>query len=93
MGVDYRDCDCCGESQCDCGDSYNLCECGRMICNFCLTAPKRYDDNEDYLHPECCPYCSGAIIDLNDMLDFILHKYDLTYDEAKEMYEKDKRSD
>ena len=87
MGIEFNNCVRCGESLCDCGDNYNYCyTCSRVLCNYCLVAPKAYDEETGEMLPECCPYCSNVEIHNDDLLSFLLQKLGISHGTAKEMY-------
>jgi hypothetical protein len=80
------DCGSCGDSLCDCGDSWNNCvHCGRVICNSCLVKPYESDE-EGEMSKECCPYCSGVEVHNDDLLRWLLDHYNLTKEFAEQVY-------
>lgn len=86
MSVDFNDCESCGTSMCECGDNHNYCYgCGNYLCNKCLVAPKETNEDGELLE-ECCPYCSGKEVHVNDLVRFLLKKLNLTWEEAVGLY-------
>jgi hypothetical protein len=81
MGVDFFQCDGCGETICDCG-SYERCEgeCGRRWCERKCADMDGAD--EDYV----CKYCREEDVEDGVLLKFLLKHYKLTEKKAKKMY-------
>ena len=87
MGVDYYDCEYCGESVADCSDGFCSCEdCGRKFCSDECVGVER---DEDLGYHTSCRFCSGKDATESQLLKFALVKLNLTEAELKEMYLKD----
>ena len=97
MSVDYYSCQVCGDARYE--EAIISCEnCGASICNHCVVYDPELGDDCDYYFPdyvrnedgelkkEYCPYCSGKVVDDNDLLNFIAKKYNIDLSEAKKEY-------
>lgn len=90
MGVDFYACDNCGETFCDAGD-YFRCDCGDKFCSTECGGSETTDaddtiDDEEVIS---CIHCRRESATASDLLYFMLKKYNLTYEEALEMYKKE----
>jgi len=92
MGIDYYACDNCGDTFPDCGP-YTHCEdCYRYLCSPCsdkmeigsyrMSKNGQDDYDEDDEHG-ICPYCSGAIVTEEQLLEYALEKLGMGQDELE----------
>lgn len=89
MGVDFITCynDDCQYNFPDCGDFYTCENCEEHFCSRkCANA--KYDDEADQSK---CLYCRGEAITQDTLFSFLLSYYNLTYDEAVELYKKEQK--
>lgn len=89
MGVDYFECDNCGEVVNDCMDNARCAVCGGVICEECKKEVYSLDGNEkDYDETlYVCRACyDGEITDSDEhkMLIHLIEKYNLDWDTLKE---------
>jgi len=97
MGIDFYACDNCGETFPDCGD-YFRCDCGDKFCSTeCgdskVVEPASSDDEDDDSYREevtTCMHCRLESATSYDLLLFILAKFNMTYDQAMDLYKAQK---
>ncbi len=83
MGVDFFDCDECGESICDCGSWWSCEECGHRLCEDCES--KIVGEDED--GEDICPFCERQTATDFQLLEYALGKLELTRDQLFEQYQ------
>lgn len=90
MGVDFYACDNCGDTFPDCGD-YFRCDCEAKFCCTECGGYKSVEPEEDVDDHEVitCIHCRMESATSDDLLHFLLKKFDLTHDQAMEMYRKE----
>ena len=96
MGVDFYNCSSCDEIFDDCGHKYDCCEaCGERICFWCqvdlgMRTKVGYLGGEvkslgDYWEGKTlikCPYCDGTIITDQQILNYLLRKFNTNRDDV-----------
>ena len=87
MGVDFFPCDRCGESICDCGD-YERCNdmCGRRWCDRKCAKEDGYSTDSDEYYDRSCKFCRNEDVEDSPLLYFILKHFNMTIEEAKNLY-------
>ena len=92
MGVDYYTCAACDETFADCSYYFTCSECETMFCSdkcggkqIVKTDPdgKRYNDDTS------CVMCRKEDAKPYKLLSFILAHFNMTYDQAMDLYRKD----
>jgi len=82
MGVEWINCDKCGDIFCDCGE-YDYCEnCDMYFCISCSDKLNRSYFSEDGSYLEKCSFCQGEDITDAELLKFLLKKCGVTKREA-----------
>jgi hypothetical protein len=90
VSVEYLVCDECGSTFCDCGEYYCCENCGRQFCCECGEDASLEWDEQDGCFSSC-KYCRNEAVDNNDMLRYLLNKYQTTREDVeKEIIEKRK---
>jgi hypothetical protein len=100
MGIDYYTCANCGDAFADCNDYFSCEHCYEHFCTD-ECGGKETEDNDD---PDSdaeimsCIFCRREVTHDYDMIQFLLDKLSLTYDQAMDLYnevhpEKDEEED
>lgn len=95
MGVDFYTCATCEYNFPDCGPYFG-CSCGEHFCSAkCggkqLEPPP--DEDKDWEEITTCVLCRLESATDRDMVNFLLKKLGLRYEEALEMYRQDNKND
>jgi len=88
MGVDFLTCmnEGCKRTFADCG-AFFPCSCGESFCSEeCGNRQIEEPETDEYDALYSCNLCRGETILNNDLLKFLLEKYNITYKEAVEMF-------
>lgn len=83
MGVDYYSCHECGDTFPDCG-YYFSCDCGEHYCSD-ECGEKDCEESEDEGNDQevvTCKYCRNEAVTTDDILQFLLKKYNISFAEA-----------
>ena len=87
MGVDWFDCDFCGESWNDCC-KYKTCDCGKQFCTECNVFLENIKD-EDGNDTTECNYCttksSKISLTVDEKYEYLLKIYNLTDEDVTEI--------
>lgn len=92
MGVDFYSCANCGDTFCDAGYYFSCENCYEHFCsNECggrqtAEEPENYEDNPGWEDQTTCILCRKEAVTDANMVQFLLKKAGLTYDEAVAMY-------
>lgn len=89
MSVDFYPCAECEECFADCGDFFR-CDCGEHFCSTeCGGYHSEEIEKEDGMTEVItCKMCRKESATSNQLLQFLMDKYSLTYDQVWEMYTK-----
>jgi hypothetical protein len=94
MGIDYYSCANCGRNFPDCGNFFG-CLCGEYFCsNECggrqaEDPPDDLDDDDYYEDVTTCILCRKESFTDADMMQFLLIKLNLTYEQAVDMLKRE----
>jgi len=102
MGIDYYNCDICGDIFNDCGH-YGYCgNCEATLCGHCYDAMSEkngelgegHENADDYGEdaPNCCDVCDGTHIDPNEFLRFVISKTGMSEEDLETEYREQVRS-
>lgn len=84
MSVDFMYCEECSESFCDVGYYFRCNSCGVTFCS-----DKCGGRSEDYVGNDSCVSCRKESIGNWDLIQFLLVKLNLTYEQATELYKEE----
>jgi len=92
MGISFYTCANCQRNFPDCGDYFNCFTCGEHFCNT-KCADMQVEENledpdgeEDYEEITTCKMCRKESATDNQLLNFLLGHFKLTYEQAMELY-------
>jgi hypothetical protein len=89
MGVVFKVCEHCEKVFPDCQD-YFYCTCDSIFCSAeCGGRQVEQEQTAEYEEHISCIICRGELIPDSELLSFLLAKYNLTWEEAVELYKKD----
>lgn len=88
MGVDFYTCAFCQRTFPDCGPYFN-CFCGEHFCTPACGGRQYIDPEAGVEEYTSCVLCRVEEVTNRDMLTFLLKHFNLTYDEAFELYKKE----
>ena len=84
MGVDYYDCEACGEIYCDCGPCGYCDGCDAMLCIDCYDkSVEKYGKDEEHDHLLKCVLCQKDVITDATLVPFLLSLAGMTREQAE----------
>ena len=100
MGVDYYNCEICGEIFADVCHYGHCGNCEATLCGHCFDRMReengelgRGHERADWFGeyaPNCCDKCDGTVIDKTAFFEFLANKLGQTVEELEEEYRKHK---
>lgn len=96
MSVNYYSCDSCGDARYE--EYIAECDgCGRSLCDKCISNLEDEDwfdiinKNDGCVPKERCPFCNGSEIDNEELLAYIINKYELDLEKEKELFKENSK--
>lgn len=86
MGIDYYSCSYCNSAFPDCSSRCRWCDCGSRFCSpDCAKKEETVNDEGDTVGETCC-MCRKEDANDTDLLNFLLKHFNLTHEQAMELY-------
>ncbi|HVI40874.1 MAG TPA: hypothetical protein VM577_09455 [Anaerovoracaceae bacterium] len=90
MGVDFYSCAQCGECFPDCGPYFTCSSCEQMFCcDECGVRKVEQPGEKRWQDVTSCLLCRKEDVTDSTLLYFVLNKFNLSYEEAVELYKKE----